>query len=214
MKTLRFAAVVLALMAPFSGPAGARESCGEIWRDHVLTERDMAALRARDQRTLSELDGLNRELATVQSKRRELRCIDDAHDRAVFQRCRMLDKHYVVRSERRAYLSSRLEEDRTALASKRARRDRALERFERQCTCWTAGRAHTGMDGRNILGFQARDLDHCKVRCNQTGGCRSIDYNATDRSCYLNDLDSRSRAPAPTFTTRPAWPFTYYERCS
>lgn len=214
MKSPSVAAVALVTAALCAAPAAARESCGEIWKDHVLSEKDMASFERHIKSNVYEHDKLNRDLATLQKRRRELRCIDDPADREVLQRCREIDKYYVAYSQRRDDYARWIAEERAAQEEKRVRSYQALERFKKRCTCWTAGEPHTGMSGRNLVGFRAADLDDCKLRCNQTSGCLSIDYNATNRTCYLNDLDRRSRSPVPTFTTRPTWPFTYYERCS
>lgn len=192
----------------------ARETCGEMRRNLAFLTTELQSAEDAVQQEYSLYRKYQSALDRYQAERRQLACIGDRHyDRETTRRCRHLDKGYidtlrfqeevsryiVAYGEQRDKLLRRLNHTRT--------------RFKKYCTCWKPGVPNTGMSGRNIGSRTVVDADACKVACNKSLRCRSIDFNPSTGACYLNDLDSRSRGPTPSFTSLPNWPFTYYERC-
>lgn len=215
MNKLRNAAIVFLVSGVLAGPAAARVStCADIKGELAMADKNIATLEGYVQDSLARHNKAEADVATLQARRRELRCIDNPIDRAIQQSCRDIDKYYVAYSRARDEWMRRMNAYSVKLEQTRLQRNQLARRSNAQCACWTAGVARTGMTGRNIAGYRLSSLADCKNKCDNTRGCLSIDYNSTDGQCFLNDLDTRSTSPTPRFTSRPDWPFAYYEHCS
>ena len=204
-------AILAAGMVPLS--AGARQTCGELVKDMDYYQKEADLIVEEMRPDVTRLDQIKGYLAGIQGQRQQFGCGGRVLDRAVLAQCQQFDRDYAAWNDSFNTLKAKVDAwwfQRNDLLYKR---HQVETNFQVKCTCWTGGRAHTGMAGRNLYGFQAQNLDDCKTRCLMHDKCRSIDYDAKKRTCYLNYLDSRSRGPSPTFTSTPTWPYTYYELC-